>query len=152
MRRTNLRTAARLLPATAVAATVMAAGLAGNALGNYFIGTPQVGHIIAFEPIQDARVTIGIRLSAQRPGQSDCVLDLDVMRRSGGSLVVESQAIGGGYHTHWAGARTSGDPADCGIDADLIVRRRALDVLATYAGGYGTDPDRMALYTLGVLK
>jgi hypothetical protein len=152
MRRTNLWAAGRLLPATAVAATVMAAGIAGNALGNYFVRAPQVGHIIAFEPKQDAQTTIGIRLSAHRPGQSDCVLDLEVMHRTGGSLVVESQASGGGYHLHWAGARTSGDAAECGTDADLVVRRRVLDVLATYAGGYGADPDGMALYTMGVLK
>jgi hypothetical protein len=152
MRRTNRNTAARLLPATAVATTIMAASLAGNALGNYFVPAPQVGHIIAFEPNQDVSTAIGIRLAAHRPGQSDCVLDLDVLHRSGGSLVVESQADGDGYHIHWAGVRTSADAADCGTDADLIVRRRVLDVLATYAGGYGADPDRMALYTLGVLK
>jgi hypothetical protein len=75
-----------------------------------------------------------------------------VLHRSGGSLVVESQADGGGYHMHWAGVRTSADAADCGTDADLIVRRQVLDVLATYAGGYGADPDRMAVYILGVLK
>src|SRR5690349_21293989 len=137
MRSTNRNTAARLLFATVVAATVMAAGVAGNVLGNYVVRAPRIGHIIAFIPSQDAQTAIGARLVVHRRDQSDCVLDLDVLRRSGGSLVVESQVHGAGYSAHWAGARTSNDALDCGTDADLVVRRQYLDVLDTFANGPG---------------
>src|ERR1700759_4816553 len=109
MRTTNRKTAARFLFATMVAATVMGAGVAGNALGNHFIRAPRIGHIIAFEPSQAPQTAIGARLVVHRRSESDCILDLDVLRRSGGSLVVESQVPDAGYSVHWAGARTSDD-------------------------------------------
>jgi hypothetical protein len=140
MRSTNRNTAIRLLFATVIAATVMGAGIAGNIVGNYVVRAPRIGHIIAFIPSKDSQPAIGARLVVHRRDRSDCVLDLDVLRRSGGSLIVESQVPGAGYSAHWAGARTSNDARDCGADADLVVRRQYLDVLDSFANGPGSSP------------
>jgi len=132
----------------------MAAGVAGNALGHYVNGAPRVGHIIAFEPSPNGEADIATRLVVHRADHAECVLDLNTMRRSGGSLVVESQVAGeaAGFHTHWAGQRTSDDTGDCGSDAELIVRRQDLDLLGSFAGGYGAGPDREAIYRLSILN
>jgi hypothetical protein len=151
MRTTNRKLAERLLFATVVAATVMGAGIAGNVLGNAVMRTPRIGHIIAFEPSPDAQTVIGARLVVHRRDKSDCILDLDVLRRSGGSLVVESQVPSAGYSAHWAGARTSNDALDCGTDADLIVRRQYLNVLDTFADSPG-GPSRTSVHDLGGLR
>lgn len=137
MRSTNRNTATRLLFATVVGATVMGAGIAGNIVGDYVVRAPQIGHIIAFLPSKDSQPASGARLMVHRRDRSDCVLNLDVLRRSGGSLVVESQVPGAGYSAHWAGARTSDDARDCGTDADLVIRPQYLDVLDTFADGPG---------------
>ena len=76
-------------------------------------------------------------LLAHRPGQFGCVLDLDVLRRSGGSLVVDGKPEAAGPDTwrlHWAGERTSRDMADCGQEAELILNAADLRMLAAAAG------------------
>jgi len=76
------------------------------------------------------------------------VLDLNVLRRSGGSLVVEGQVseTTGTFRVHWAGQRTSADTANCGEDAILILEKRELDILAMRAGGYGADQKRLPTF------
>ncbi len=147
MRTTKRRPLASLLRGAAAAMVVIAAGLIGNAFGTYVFGGPQVGAIIAFEPSAEVEHGPGIRIAVDRGDGADCMLDLNAIRRSGGSLVVESGIAGhaGTFRVHWAGARTSDDAADCGRDADLTVKRKYLDLLASYAGGYGAGPDRAPL-------
>jgi hypothetical protein len=96
----------------------------------------------------------GIRLAVLRADGDGCTLALNVMRRSGGSLVIESQAASDPitFRVHWAGERTSDDGADCGPRADLTVRRHHLDLLASYAGGYGAGPERAAVYAPAMLQ
>jgi hypothetical protein len=153
VRNIHRKTAASLLPAVAVAASIMAAGVAGNVLGTYINGTLEIGHIIAFEPSPMDEAGTDTRLVVQRTDESDCVLDLNMLRRFGGSLLVESRITGeaAGFRAHWAGQHTSND-SDCGADATLIVGRPALDLLAAAAGGYGAGPDRATVFALGILK
>ncbi len=135
--------AGRLLRPMFLAATCVLAAAAGattiTALGNI---NPGVGDIIAFTASSTAPIEDSSRLVVHRPDQYGCVIDLNVVHRSGGSLIVESR-IGGdasGFRVHWAGARTSADTGNCGTDADLIVDHRDLGMLALSAGGYGVGP------------
>ncbi len=109
---------------------------------------PHVGDIVSFAPSTDQQTGESIRLIVHRSGQFGCVLDLAVLRRSGGSLVVESQvAEAGSFRVHWAGERTSSDTANCGPDADLILDGQEMDLLAAGAGGYGAEPKRLPTFT-----
>ena len=154
MRSTNRQPAGSLLRGVAVAVVIIAAGLTGNALGTYVAGAPRIGSIIAFERSARVNTDKGIRLMVHHVNGGACTLDLNVIRRSGGSLVVESQTAGeaAAFRVHWAGARTSDDDADCGLDADLAVKRHYLDVMASYAGGYGSSPDRLPVYAPTILQ
>ena len=75
-------------------------------------------------------------------------LDLNVLQRSGGSLVVESQMIEakGSFKVHWAGQRTAADSGNCGSNADLILSKRELRVLASAAGGYESNQQRDSFF------
>ena len=154
MRSTNRKTFASLLPAVAVVVSVMAAGVAGNAIGTYVSGAPQVGYMIAFEPSPAVGADKGGRLVVHRGDKSDCVLDLATLHRFGGSLVVESKVTGdtAGFRVHWAGQRTSNGSGDCGADAILIAGRQDLDLLAQSAGGYETAQTRATVFDRGLLK
>jgi hypothetical protein len=149
MRTRNRKTVASLLPAVAVAASVMAAGIGGNVLGTYVNSAPQVGHIVTFDP--SSGIAEGPRIEVRRQDESTCVLDLGVMHRFGGSLVVETRVVDtpADFRVHWAGRLTSNDSTDCGSDAIIMVARRELDLLASSAGGYGAGQDRAPALTLG---
>ncbi|HVY13764.1 MAG TPA: hypothetical protein VHB27_00950 [Rhodopila sp.] len=100
-----------------------------------------VGDIITFEPDPGAITTVSTlpsgRIAAHRPDQYGCILDLDTLRRFGGSLVTEARLASEGqsYRLHWAGERTAPDSGDCGSSADLILSRRDLNRLAAAGGG-----------------
>ena len=144
MRTTKHKSIGGLIQAVAVAALVMAAGVAGNVAGTYVHSAPLVGHIVAFEASAKVGSDAATSMVVHRRDRSDCVIELNVIRRVGGSLVVETQIGGTGmFRVHWAGPRTSNDSADCGSDADLIVGRHDLDILASSAGGYGTGQGRV---------
>jgi hypothetical protein len=98
----------------------------------------QLGDIVAFAPASAPGTTAGGRLLVHRPGQFGCVLDLRVLRRSGGSLVVDGKLTAAGPDTwrlHWAGGRTSRDPADCGPEAELILNAEDIRMLAASGRG-----------------
>ena len=90
--------------------------------------------------VRDRAHRRGHRLLVRRQDQFGCVLDLNVLRQSGGSLIVEIRPGNGAsdFRVHWAGARTSDDPGNCGNDTDrrppgsgnLVVFRRRLWGLA----------------------
>jgi hypothetical protein len=126
-------------PMIAMASGALVGAFALNAIVKLATTTPHVGDIVAFSASTAAPFDDGTRLLVHRQDQYGCVLDLNVLRRAGGSLIVETQPDAGasGFRVHWAGARTSDDPANCGSDADLIVGRLDLDVLSLSAGGYG---------------
>jgi hypothetical protein len=132
-------------PALVAAACGLVATFAVNAIVALASAAPQVGDIVAFAPSATELSGGSTRLVAHRQGRSDCVLDLGVLRRSGGSLVVDTRLVGdaGGFRVHWAGARTSDDLRNCGGDVDLIVDHDDLDTLALAAGGYGVGRKRI---------
>lgn len=86
---------------------------------------PQNGDIIIFVPANGDSV-IDATPVAERVGRSPgafCILDPNVMERSGGSLIIEATKPGDtrGYRVHWAGGRTSSSGGDCGGSADLLL-------------------------------
>lgn len=102
---------------------------------------PQIGDILTFEPDQRLAYDPPPQLSVSRHGLPDCVLDLAVMQRFGGSLVIESRSPRPDrvYRVNWAGRRTSDGPADCGPSAVLLTGRDTLNKLAMAVGGYGVS-------------
>lgn len=105
---------------------------------------PRVGDIIAFTMEKPGVQAIEARLTADRPGQSVCILDVAAMRQSGGSLIVEEQRPGRNalLRVHWSGLRTTSDDRNCGADTDLVLRASDIQVLALGAGGYGLPGQR----------
>jgi hypothetical protein len=142
MRTIKYKAARALLPLLVGAITVFAAAFALTVIVRFAQNTPQVGDIVAFVPSTTSPAGEGVRLLVHRPDHSGCLLDLGVVRRSGGSLVVETRldTEAGSFGVHWAGARTSNDPGDCGGDANLIVDRLDLDILSASAAGYLVGP------------
>ena len=149
MRSINEIAARALRPAIAVTACALLAAGLGNKITALTQARPRLGDILAFAPSTSLPDSDGTRLLVHRPDQFGCVLDLDVLRHSGGSLVVETEigADASNFRVHWAGTRTSNDTANCGGSADLIIDRRDLDILALTAGGYGVGPKHMPLPT-----
>jgi hypothetical protein len=134
----------RLLPAAIfTAATLLVATGAVSVISTLAIFGPAVGDIIAFDPSSDpiSAASENVRLTAGRENKASCVLDLDTITHRGGSMVLEARApgISKGFFLHWAGERTTSDTEDCGRNADLMVDRRDIDILALTAGGYGID-------------
>lgn len=128
-------------------AALVAALLAAGA-GQVAHGSVSVGDIIVFEANPGSIIgmtpTSG-RIAALRPNQFGCILDLDTLRRHGGSLVAEARVASEGqsYRLHWAGDRTAPDSGDCGTSADLILDQSDLDRLASASGAYITSGDRL---------
>ncbi len=134
--------------------SILAIGLAGMAgtIGLiHSVGEfgPAVGDIVSFDPLDSMSRDMHARLTAMpadgKPGVA-CVLDVRAMHASGGSVVIESRQPGTdlGYRVHWAGAQSSGDAANCGTSADLLLSIEDIEVLAMAAGGYGVPADKHA--------
>jgi hypothetical protein len=123
-------------------ATVLAAvsGVASLAREVAELG-PRVGDVIVFGPTHPSPFESIARLTASRPGRAQCVLDLAIIQRSGGSLVVEQRGTGPDrfYRAHWAGPLTSEKATDCGTDADLTLSPQDMTAIATAAGGLAVD-------------
>jgi hypothetical protein len=81
------------------------------------------------------------RLIANRPLEPSCVLDVGMMQKSGGSLVIEERGAisANSYRVHWAGARTSEDATNCGTEADLVLSKSDLSLLFTATGEHSPD-------------
>ena len=143
MRTTNDKLARSLLPAAIAAVCVLGTVTTVKAITELTHPAVQVGDIIAFTASNGDPATGSTRLIVHRPGQFGCVLDLNTLRRFGGSLIVESQfGTGKNFRVHWAGQRTAAGTSSCGEQADLIVDAGDLDILAISAGGYGAGRTR----------
>ncbi len=145
---TNDAMARLLLPTIAALGCLLIALSAANAIADMVHLRPHIGDIVSFTPTGNQPSADGTRLIVHRPSQFGCVLDLSVLRRSGGSLVVEGQVTEatGSFRVHWAGERTSVDTANCGEEADLILDGQELDILALSAGGYGTSKKHLPVF------
>jgi hypothetical protein len=111
---------------------------------------PGVGDIVSFDPLdalsRDMHAKIDAARANDRPGAAACVLDVAAIHAAGGSVVIEARLPQtGGYRVHWAGARSSDDPADCGASADLLLSQEDIEVQAMAAGGYGVSPRKTLL-------
>jgi hypothetical protein len=128
-----------LIPTIACLSCIVLAFSAVNAIAALAHIRPHIGDIVTFAASADQGTEDATRLIVHRPGQFGCILDLSVLRHSGGSFVIESQftEATGSYRVHWAGPHTSADTANCGGDTDLILDGQELDILALSAGGYG---------------
>lgn len=111
---------------------------------------PSVGDIVAFRSGQTGVRDSDTHLMAERPGAGTCMLDVQAMRQSGGSLIVEERRPGPAptFRVHWSGLRTAADAQNCGAAADLLLRASDLDILAMGAGGYGV-PGRSRPFPAG---
>jgi hypothetical protein len=72
------------------------------------------------------------------------VLDVHVVQKSGGSLVVEATRFepNRGFQVHWAGVRPSDGREDCGGSVDLLLNGAQMGALIFAAGGTGVKaPD-----------
>ena len=111
---------------------------------------PQVGDMVTFEPGRHIPHDTLPQVTAGRNGQPDCVLDLGVIRRFGGSLVIETRTPrpDRAYRVHWAGLRSSDGTGNCGGSAELMLSDDKLEELAIAAGGYGVSHKQLVPVSL----
>jgi hypothetical protein len=145
MRISNDKIARLLLPVGVGAACSYMLLTAMSGYATLTNAKPHVGDIVSFAASRDEPAEGGTRLIVHRPGQYDCVLDLNTLRHSGGSLMIEGELTdeAGHYRAHWAGERTTTDSSNCGQSTDLILDAGDLDTIAASAGGYGASKKRL---------
>jgi hypothetical protein len=102
---------------------------------------PRTGDIISFPATRQPSIsTASITVNpVGASGSAACLLDLPVMQKSGGSLVVEATRFlpDRSFQVHWAGVRTSGGREDCGSSVDLLLNSNQMAALLFAAGGTG---------------
>jgi hypothetical protein len=142
---TNDRKSGGLYNALITMVVVIAAGIPLTA-GLVWLAdrqAPQTGDIIAFPAtrVPSASTASFAARRAIAPDSMSCILDVQTMQKSGGSLVVESTQFEPGriFQVHWAGGRTSNDRRDCGDSADLLLNSNQISALIFAAGGTGVE-------------
>lgn len=104
-----------------------------------------VGDMISFRAAPHPVLQGMPRLVVETADGESCAIDLAVLQRAGGSLLIEGRAPRAekGFVVHWVGRRTAADDRDCGAERILIVDRQQLDVmgLAAATGIAGAEPD-----------
>jgi hypothetical protein len=129
--------AVTILVAVLIAGILLTAGL--QRLADSM--APQIGDIISFPATQTPSInpeSITVK-PAGAAGSGPCVLDVHVMEKYGGSLVVEAKWFepDRGFQVHWAGVRTSDGREDCGGSVDLLLNSAQFGALVFAAGGTG---------------
>ncbi len=136
-----------------MAALSGALGLAGLVR----VSGPAVGDIVAFDANFGVPEDVPDRLSVMRADGTPCQLDLRVMQRVHGSLIVDAAtngattngaATGGSppsFRLHWTGAHSSLDAGDCGATAEIVASDRVMAALLIATGGVGVGPGKRAL-------
>ena len=103
---------------------------------------PSVGDIVSFAHVRPAfspRVAFDVTRLGPAGGKATCRVDSRVMRKTGGSLVVEAIQPTGAYVARWVGGATSAGARNCGESAELLLKATDVAALATSAGGFGVD-------------
>jgi hypothetical protein len=107
---------------------------------------PQIGDIVSFPPTRIPSIgTASVAVSPAAPSSNrPCILDVNVMQKFGGSLVIEAtqRKPDRSFRVHWAGGRTSNGLDDCGGSADLLLNRVQITALIFAAGGTGVKAER----------
>jgi len=141
MRADHGKTSSGLLTAALLAIAASLTGVAGavklvQIAANW---APGVGDMISFDPRAVMSEDLQQQTVLARNAERECVLDLDTLHKTGGSLVIEARVPGNSlpYQVHWAGKQSSSDQYDCGTSADLTLDSANLDMLAMAAGGWG---------------
>src|SRR5258708_3899613 len=98
---------------------------------------PAIGDVLAFDPAKADAAGMEVRIIAWRADASSaqCVLDGRAMRKTGGSLLVETAQFEPtiSFRVHWAGGRTSDDEMNCGATAELLLNQSDLMILKMVA-------------------
>jgi hypothetical protein len=106
---------------------------------------PRVGDIVSFPPTRIPSLsTASVTVTPASPSSSrPCTLDVHVMQKFGGSLIVEATQLAPdrSFRVHWAGRQTSNGPDDCGGSADLLLNRVQIAALIFAAGGTGVKAE-----------
>ncbi len=110
---------------------------------------PKVGDQVAFGLDTRSQIVSKEILAVARADGSACRLDIALMQKSGGSLIVEERGPGSPrlYRVHWSGRATAADGGNCGSAVDLRLNDGQLATLAEAAGGYGLTRRRLVLST-----
>jgi len=93
---------------------------------------PRIGDIISFDPARTHSLDTATKITVfPAEASGPCVLDLQVMCASGGSLVIAAtQPVSDpSFRAHWAGTRTSDGATNCGASADLQLNKAAIVAL-----------------------
>lgn len=101
---------------------------------------PNVGDIVSFGSAPSGlspRVTLSTTRLGPDGTPEACQLDSHVMKKVGGSLVVEASQPAGAYRARWAGGATSSGAGNCGAPAELVLTGSDIAALAASAGGFG---------------
>ena len=110
---------------------------------------PKVGDQVAFGLDARSQIASQETLAVTRADGSPCRLDIAMMQKSGGSLIVEERGPGPQrmYRIHWSGRNTAADDGNCGASVDLRLNDGQIATLAEAVGGYGLVRRRLVLST-----
>ncbi len=131
------------------------AGLFGMALLTGLLGLadlvrvsgPAVGDVVAFDANLGVPADLPTRLNVVRADGTQCQLDLEVMQRVHGSLIVDAATSEAphSYRLHWAGTHSSLDGRDCGAAAEIVASDTVMATLLAATGGVGIGPQKQVL-------
>lgn len=141
MRADRGKTSSGLLTTALLAAVVSLTGVAGAVkLAHTMVNLgPGVGDIISFDAKSATPGDMESQTVLAHDASGECMLDLGALRKTGGSLIIETRVAGNpaSYRVHWAGKQSSADQHNCGSSAELTLDASKLGMLAMAAGGWG---------------
>jgi hypothetical protein len=98
---------------------------------------PHIGDLIAFNatgvPMRGKQIDVRTR------SHDHCILDLGVLRGSGGSFSIEAARDAERFDVHWAGRHTTGGAGDCGASAELVLSAQQLRLLTITSQSASAD-------------
>jgi hypothetical protein len=111
------------------------------------VSGPGVGDVVAFDASFGVPADLPTRVSVVRADGMQCQLDLEVMQRVHGSLIVDAATSESPhvYRLHWAGTHSSLGTGDCGANADITASDTVMATLLVATGGVGVGPGKQAL-------
>jgi hypothetical protein len=99
---------------------------------------PRIGDIVCFDPTGPRSVETSAQITVlSADAVHSCVLDVGVIRASGGSLVIQSTQPepNPSFGADWAGPLTSDGKTNCGASANLWLNQADIVALKLAAGG-----------------
>lgn len=135
MRSRKLNPSRVLMPAVTGGICMVMLMSAMHAVADWRNASPSVGDLIAFAPQQSGTADNPDVMAVKALPDAVCVLDTGVLRRSGGSFMIQARmdTQDGVVIAHWAGPHTAEGADDCGNASDLVLDRAQLNRLASAA-------------------